>query len=234
VTTRSNRAALAPGRAPSRGLTPECLDSLAAAALTLKVPAGCVVFRKGDPGSGCYLLLNGAVKVTLPAPAPGTAETLLAILSKGDIVGEMALLDRQPRSATVTAVRPCELSYISTVAFDRLASTDIEVHRQLLRVMTARLRASNETHTLQHLPLRTRLARVLLRLAQTFGEPLPGSRILVRQKISQVELGNMAGAARENVNRQLTEWRTGRLLSRIGGYYCLEDPPGFELLAGGD
>ena len=234
MTARSNRAALALDRASLGSLTCECLTSLAAASLTLKVPAGRVVFRKGDPANGCYLILDGALKVTLPATMGGTPETLLAILAKGDIVGEMAVLDRAPRSATVTAVRPCELSYISTAAFDRLARTDIEVHRQLLRVMTARLRASNETHILQHMPLRTRLARTLLRLAETFGEPLPGPRILIRQRVSQLELGNMVGAARENVNRQLAEWRTGRLLSRIGGYYCLDDPAGFELLARGD
>jgi CRP-like cAMP-binding protein len=230
----SNQAVRALDRAPLGSLTSECLISLAAASLTLKVPAGRVVFRKGDPANGCYLILNGAVKVTLPATIGSAPETLLTILAKGDIVGEMALLDRQPRSATVTAVRPCELSYISTAAFDRLARTNIEVHRQLLRVMTNRLRASNETHTLQHMPLRTRLARTLLRLAETFGEPLPGQRILIRQKVSQLELGNMVGAARENVNRQLTEWRAGGLLSRIGGYYCLNDPAGFEPLARGD
>jgi CRP-like cAMP-binding protein len=232
VTTLGNRAAIPLDRSSVGGLASQFLASLTAASLTLKVPAGRVVFRKGDPANGCYLIVNGAVKVTLPAA--GGQEALLAILSKGDIVGEMALLDRQPRSATVAAVRPCELSYISTAAFDRLAQTDIEVHRQLLRVMTARLRASNETHTLQHMPLRVRLARTILRLAQTFGEPLPGRRILIRQKVSQLELGHMAGAARENVNRQLTEWRAGRLLTRIGGYYCLESPADFELLARGD
>jgi CRP-like cAMP-binding protein len=196
------------------------------------VPAGRVVFRKGDPGNGCYLILGGAVKVTLPT-APGQ-EVLIAILGKGDIVGEMALLDRQPRSATVTAVKPCELCYISSAAFDRLAQTDIEVHRQLLRVMTARLRASNEAHGLHHMPLRVRLAQTFLRLAHAFGEPLSEGRILIRQKISQMELGHMVGAARENINRQVGEWRTGRLLSRIGGYYCLEDPAAIELLSRGD
>jgi CRP-like cAMP-binding protein len=231
VPVLSNRT-IASGRAPLVGLTAESLSSLAAAALTIKMPAGRVLSRKGDPANGCYLILEGAVKVTLPSA--GGQEALLAILSKGDIVGEMALIDRQPRSATVTAVRPCELSYISTVAFDRLAQTDIEMHRQLLRVVTQRLRASDETHAFPHMPLRVRLARTLLGLAQTFGEPLPGERILIRQKVSQVELGSMAGAARENVNRQLAEWRARRLLSRIGGYYCLDSPASFELLARGD
>jgi CRP-like cAMP-binding protein len=100
--------------------------------------------------------------------------------------------------------------------------------------MTQRLRASSEVHIFQHVSLRVRLARTLLRLAETFGEPLPGERILIRQKVSQQELGSMAGAARENVNRQLAAWRAGRLLSRIGGYYCLDSPASFELLARGD
>src|SRR6185503_21256562 len=112
VPTYSNSAGIALDRLSVGGLTPDSLSSLAAASLTLKVPAGRVVFRRGDPANGCYLILSGAVKVTLPTT--GGQEALLAILSKGDIVGEMALLDRQPRSATVTAVRACELSYIST------------------------------------------------------------------------------------------------------------------------
>jgi hypothetical protein len=44
----------------------------------------------------------------------------------------------------------------------------------------------------------------------------------------------MVGAARENINRQLADWRAAKLLSRIGGYYCLENTATFELLARGD
>ena len=43
----------------------------------------------------------------------------------------------------------------------------------------------------------------------------------------------MVGAARENVNRQLTEWRRERLLSRISGYYCLERPQSLEAIVRG-
>ena len=55
--------------------------------------------------------------------------------------------------------------------------------------------------------------------------------MLIRQKVSQSDLGHMIGAARENVNRQLTDWRRSRLLSRISGYYCLERPAEFEDIA---
>jgi CRP-like cAMP-binding protein len=197
------------------------LASLAEGTQVLHVAAGRTIFRKGDAANGCYLVLEGAVKVT--SPAPGGQETLLAILGKGDLVGEMALLDGLPRSATVTAIRASALRHISAYIFDRLSRADIELARQLLRVMAARLRQRNEAQALQQAPLRVRLARTFVHLAERFGEGLPDGRTLIRLKVSQADLGHMVGAARENVNRQLTEWRRDGVLARISGYYCLND-----------
>jgi CRP-like cAMP-binding protein len=225
-TTHSNAAAAARGCGASGGFG--ALSGIAASH-PLRVAAGHTIFRKGDPANGCYLILEGAVKVTVPAD--GGREALLAILGKGDVVGEMALLDHMPRSATVVAVRDCVLSHISSARFERLARADVELYRQLLRVLTARLRAGNEARYLHQMPMRARLARALMHLAHNFGERLPDRRVLIRHKVSQAELAHMIGAARENVNRQLTEWRRGRLLSRISGYYCLENPSAFEPLA---
>ena len=209
----------------------DAIEYIARSARTARVQAGAVVFREGDAPDGCYLILKGAVKVCVCEP--DGQQSLLAILGQGDVVGEMALLDRLPRSATVTALKGCELCHLNTAVFDRLAQTDIAVYRQLLLVLSARLRAGNERHVLQRMALGGRLARAFLQLAHSCGEELPDRRVLIRQRVSQAELGNMVGAARENVNRQLAEWRRHRLLSRISGYYCLEDPAAFEPMARG-
>ncbi len=82
--------------------------------------------------------------------------------------------------------------------------------------------------------LKARLARVVLRLAQNFGERLPDGRILIRQKLSQAELGRMVGAARENINRQLAEWCSAKVLTRVSAYYCIECPKTLERIAGID
>ena len=226
------RRAREPGRRSAAGPSPEAKGRLADIAPIVRVPAGRVIFREGDAAGGCYLLVSGAVKITLAAG--NERETLLAILGAGDVVGEMALLDGQPRSATVTALKACELRYISAAAFDRLACEDADLSRQLLRAMAGRLRQRNEAFVVQQMPMRTRLARALLHLAQRFGEDLPDGRVLIRQKVSQTELGQMIGAARENVNRQLTEWCRDRRVDRISGYYCIADLPVFEQLARGN
>jgi len=131
----------------------------------------------------------------------------------------------------VTALNGCELCHLPTVTFDHLTGTDRALHQELLRQLSTRLRVHNERHALQRMALSARLAGALLQLARSCGEQLPDRRVLIRQRISQADLGQMIGAARENVNRQLAEWLKSRLLSRIGGYYCLNNPSALEPLA---
>ena len=227
---RRDLLAVLSGDGPFSGVNAETLARLVEASRISRVAAGRIIFRKGDAPGSCYLILSGAVKVSLPST--DGRETVLAILGRGDVVGEMALLDRQPRSATVTALKTCELCQLTTAAFEWLARTDIAIYRQLLCVLSARLRAGNESSVLQQMPLGARLARALLQLAQSFGERLPEGRVLIRQKLSQAELGRMVGAARESVNRQLNDWRSAQLLTLISGYCCLERPDAFDKIAG--
>lgn len=204
------------------------LRGMAGGPRSVSVPAGRVICCRGDAPDGCFVILKGAVKVWVKAD--DGQEILLSVLGEGDIFGEMALLDRLPRSATVTALKACELCHLSTPMFERLADINPALSRRLQRILSVRLRAANEAVLVQQMPLQMRLARVLLQLAQRFGEHLPDERVLIRQRLSQAELGRMAGGARENVNRQLNEWRRARLVTRLSGYYCIEQPQAFEAL----
>ncbi|MBX9592274.1 MAG: Crp/Fnr family transcriptional regulator [Hyphomonadaceae bacterium] len=217
------------GEASLGNISADTRAKLIAASRTLRVAAGRVLFHKGDAPDCCYLILKGAVKVSLPSK--DGQDTLLAVLGRGDMVGEMALLDQQPRSATVTALKSCELCQLPTTTLEWLAREDTAVFRQLLTVLSARVRASNEISHIQQMPLKARLARALLRLAQGFGERLPDGRVLIRQKLSQAELGRMVGAARENINRQVADWSKAKVLSRVSGYYCIQSLQALERLA---
>ena len=74
-----------------------------------------VLFEAGDAADGCYRLEQGLLKVCIASPQGD--ERILTILGPGSIVGELAIIDGLPRSATVVAIRDCKLSFISREAF---------------------------------------------------------------------------------------------------------------------
>jgi CRP/FNR family cyclic AMP-dependent transcriptional regulator len=68
----------------------------------------------------------------------------------------------------------------------------------------------------------------LIDLAEHFGESVAGDRIMIRQKFGQSDLAAMAGIARENVNRILADLKRRKLISRVSGYYCIENKAALE------
>ena len=195
---------------------------LFASARRVKLAADQVLFLAGDPGDGCYLIEQGLLKVSIDGPS-GT-ERILAILGPGAIVGELSTIDGLPRSASVTAVRDAELDFISRTAFDAFAKAHPEVYQHMVTLLAARLRDTDGVLAAgSFLPLKGRVARALLDLSEAFGQPVGQGRILIRQKVSQSDVAAMAGIARENVSRILNEWIRLKLISRLSGYYCLEN-----------
>jgi CRP/FNR family cyclic AMP-dependent transcriptional regulator len=73
------------------------------------------------------------------------------------------------------------------------------------------------------LSLKGRVAQALLGLAEAFGNDVGAGRVLIRQKVTQSDLAAMTGIARENVSRILSEWMRQKYLTRLAGYYCLEN-----------
>lgn len=205
------------------GLPDELVDKLGVLARPMKVSAGTILFENGDPGNGCYFIEDGSMKVFILS-ADGD-EQLLAVLGVGDVVGELALLDGRPRSATVSALKDCKLAFLEKAAFEAFADENPAVYRHMLRIVGKRLRYANDALAARSfLPLTGRVAQTLLQLSDTFGKPLDNGRVLIHYKLSQADIANMAGAARENVSRVLNGWKREGLVTRISGYYCLEKP----------
>jgi CRP/FNR family transcriptional regulator, cyclic AMP receptor protein len=191
-------------------------------ATTARLKADEVLFIAGDTGDGCYRVEDGLLKVTMVSRS-GT-ERILAFLGPGAIVGEMSIIDGLPRSASVVAVRTAVLSFLSRVQFEDFANKHPEVYKFLLTLLAARLRETDSTVAAgSFLPLRGRVACTLLELAQNFGQDVGSGRIVIHQKIGQSDLAAMAGIARENVSRILNDWRRRKLVSRLSGYYCIEN-----------
>jgi CRP-like cAMP-binding protein len=180
-----------------------------------------VLFLAGDAGDGCYRIEKGLLKVSMVSTSG--AERILSILGPGAIVGELAVLDGLPRSASVLALRESELLFVSKAKFEEFAKKNQELYQHLVTLLASRLRETNDVIAAESfLPLRGRVALTLLELAEHFGENVGSGRIVIRQKFGQSDLAAMAGIARENVNRILADWKRRKLITRISGYYCLE------------
>lgn len=211
------------------GLPAELADELIKLARTRTIKAGQAVFEAGDPGDGFYALLDGSLRVLLRGEE---GEQVLAILSTGSIFGEMSLFDGEPRSASVVSARASRIAFFDKASVFRFADDHPVVYRHMLAIMGRRLRASNALLAARSLlPLQGRVAQTMLHLADTFGKDVGEGRVLVHHKISQSDLAAMVGAARENVSRVLNDWRREGRVSRISGYYCIEDRPALKALA---
>ena len=203
-------------------LPADVAKSLFGQARTVNLARNQVLFLAGDPADGCYLIQDGLLKVNVVAAAG--AERILAILGPGTLVGELSMIDGAPRSASVTAVRDSKLAFISRAAFDSFTHAHPDIYRHMTSLLARRLRDVDDVLTATSLlPLKGRVAQAMISLSEAFGKDVGSGRVLINQKVSQSDIAAMAGIARENVSRILQEWMRESLVSRLAGYYCLED-----------
>ena len=203
-------------------LPTELSQSLFAKARPLSLKADQTLFMVGDEGDGCYRVEEGLLKASIAAPAGG--ERILAILGPGSVVGELSLVDGGPRSASVTALRESKVSFVGRAAFEAFGEARPDLYRHLATLLAQRLRDTDEAVVATNfLSVKGRVARALLSIAEAFGHDVGQGRIVIRQKVSQSDLAAMAGVARENVSRVLNEWTSHSVLTRLAGYYCVEN-----------
>ena len=112
-------------------------------------------------------------------------ERILAFVGRGDIVGELSIIDGLPRSASVVAVRDATLSCLSRTAFETFAKKHPELYKSLVELLAKRLRGTDTVVAAgSFLSLKGRVARTMLELAEHFGQEVGSGRIVIRQKIS--------------------------------------------------
>ena len=129
-----------------RGLSPGELQDLAARLVAIDYPPGTAVVEAGSPSDSMYFVERGAVGIFLGAD--DSAAALLSTLGPGMSFGEVALVDRDPRSATVRTLEPVRVLRLSFAEFDRLEETGLghlrsKLVANLASVLAARLRSAN-------------------------------------------------------------------------------------------
>src|SRR5437763_7172601 len=123
-----------------RGLDKKDLRLLAASCQERKYSAGSTLMKQGDTGVGLYVIISGKVRVTR-ASSPDRAEEELDIVGTGSVLGEMALLDDLPRSATVIAVEDVTALLLPVWVFRTTLQSHPDIAIRLLGVLSRRLRS---------------------------------------------------------------------------------------------
>jgi CRP/FNR family transcriptional regulator, cyclic AMP receptor protein len=196
------------------GLPSEFSSRLLARATTMSLEKGQTLFEIGAIGDGCYWLEEGILKVSIASPQG--AERILAILGSGSIVGELALLDGLPRSATVQALKDSKLSFVARSIFLECLADYPKIYSHLVAILVERMRqADDEVAAASFLSLKARVARALLQFAKHLGESTgTPDELLIRHRIRQDDLAALADVARENVSRILSEWTKRKIIDR--------------------
>jgi CRP-like cAMP-binding protein len=181
------------------------LDALLRLASPRHIKARQTVCRKGEQGDELYIITNGKLKVC--SSSNDGREAILAIIEEGDVFGEMSIIDGHPRSADVVAVQDTEILVIHRRQFLPFLEAHPQACLALLTALIQRLRGADAlVEDMHFLDIRTRLAKTLIRLALNHGRTTAGGGIRIDLKLSQEDLGNLVGATRESVNKQIRAW----------------------------
>ena len=174
------------------------------------------LMREGDSAGDVFLLLDASVKVTGRMDGGGTA--LLAIRLGGDVVGEIALVDGKPRTATVSAcgVEPVTAVRVGHDEFHRLLNDHPAAAVSVASAITRKFRSITRRliDTTCCAP-KVRLARALLELAEDYG--LPAHRgTIISVNLTRIELGTLVGVGETTAQRALRELKRDGLVADAG------------------
>lgn len=176
------------------------------------------ILRQGDEGTSLVIVLDGVVRISMVTP--NGREIILDYAEAGAVLGEIAVLDDQPRTASAIAMWAGRLLRISRSHFLGFIERNPKIAIRLLREMARRLRETDITiESDRAFTTGPRLARYLKRLTD---QKVHGTRLT--RDLSQSELGSFVGISRENINRQLAAWASEGVIELTQGKIKIIDP----------
>lgn len=212
-----------------RSLSPEELGQLAQLAVPMRYEPDQTIFQRGDAGDSLMAVVRGRVKIC--SQSVEGKELILNIIKPGELFGEIALLDGEPRTADAVALERCELLVLSRVSFLPFVERNPGVALRMMAVLCRRLRkTSAQFEDCLFLEVPARLARALLNLAEAFGQPAKQG-VHIDLKLSQQQLGSIVGVTRESVNKHLGEWQRQGWVELRAGYLTIRDRAALVALA---
>ena len=195
------------------------LQALAERLIERRYPKGTTVVEEGLEGDFMYLLCEGRVKVT--KLSDDGREKILEILEPGSFFGEMALLDRAPRSASVKTLDAARLLALSRTDFLNVLHRSPDLAIAVIQELSRRLRQVDEhASSLSFQRVEERTMGLFDRLAR---EPAPEPEWRITPPLTHQQIAEMVGASRETVTRVVKRLKQGGWLMQCGKRYLVPD-----------
>lgn len=206
-------------------LAPDELTIVAESCVTRRYGKGHYLCYQGDPGDRLFVIASGRVKVTFTSEHGD--EMVLVTLGVHEVIGELAVIDEGPRSASVVAIVPTTVLMLSRPVLLRLMGSQPAVLSALLISLGSTVRRLTETvGDLVFLDLGAQLAKLLVRLAE--NNVRHGERPVLDLGLTQSDLAGMIGGSRPAVNRALQMLGSRGLLKIEGQKIVLRDIDGLR------
>jgi CRP/FNR family cyclic AMP-dependent transcriptional regulator len=182
-------------------LAPQTLGQIEGRFHTIQFKRGQTIYERGDAGNALHLIRSGQIRFSVVS---GEGRELSVRVAKaGEIIGEVAVLDRQPRTATAVALTAVTAHSLSRTDFDRMLLQESQLARNAIDFLCHRLRdTTDQLEMIALYAVEVRLARFLLLALKGQSAPA-GKRIPLELGFSQGELAQLLGASRPKVNLAL-------------------------------
>jgi CRP/FNR family cyclic AMP-dependent transcriptional regulator len=172
-------------------------------------PAGAVLFRENDPGDVMYVIQTGLVRISKRV---GDDDKTLATLGPGEFVGEMAILNTKPRTATATVLEgPARCLVIDAQTLETMVKKNTEIALRLIKKLAKRLDAADTLiEILMHRDPKARVLLGLLRHAEAFGITEHEG---IRVRVTAGEVASQVGVDPETAEDLFARLRRLRLIA---------------------
>jgi CRP-like cAMP-binding protein len=193
------------------------LEQIASHLIERRYPKNTTIVEEGLPGDYMYIIREGRVKVT--KLSDDGREKILEFLDEGAFVGEMALFERAPRSASVKTLTPVRLLALSQTDFIGLLKKSPDLAMAVIQELSRRLRTINEqASALSFQRVKDRTKGLLVRLAR---EPQGDGSRRGTPSLTHQQIADMIGTSRETVTRVVKELKTDGWLEQEGKHYLV-------------
>ncbi len=193
----------------------EELDAVVALASSHHYAAKSVIVQEGDNSSSLFVILSGQVKISYYAE--DGREVVLSLMSEGSFFGELSLLDRRPRSATVTTLGKSTLAQIRRQEFEQLILQKPKISLKLLLELSGRLRRTNLLlERISTMDVPHRLYHYINDMCACVGREPGATHVQLRLPTHQL-ISDQLSTSRETISRAISNLKKAGVITPVAG-----------------